>query len=148
MLLAALISNESNSLTTIAAIVGIWHGKAKLRTDAGNLTPIQRLALLIAETALHPSLSNESAYKRLWNVYISVVEVQFGSHMDEAKERAAIETMAQICANLDTLDDDIKKSKEHGNTLRKGLTADTADDERFIREYERVIMEDLKRQKS
>ncbi|WP_208948961.1 hypothetical protein [Paraburkholderia unamae] len=143
LLLAALVANENNSLTTIAAIVGVWHGKAKLRTDAGNLTPVQRLALLIAETAMHPGLTSERSYKRLWEVYIAIVELQYGDQMDESKEKSAIETMAQISAELDSMDEHKNKSKEHGQTMRKGLPSGTADEEHFTRGYQRAIANKL-----
>jgi hypothetical protein len=138
-LLASLVADERNNIRTVAAIVGIWHGKAKLRTEINQLTSIERLAVLVAQTATQDVVKQAEATKRLWDIYILVVELEFGDRMDEHKEREAVATMGLSCARLDLLLQENGTETCHRDAMRSGLGLGTADMERFNSAYEKSV---------
>lgn len=138
-LLASLVADERNNIRTVAAIVGMWHGKAKLRTDISQLTSIERLAVLVAQTATQDVVKQAEATKRLWDIYILVVELEFGDRMDEHKEREAVATMGLSCARLDLLLQGNGTETRHRDAIRSGLGLGTADIERFNSAYEKSV---------
>lgn len=138
-LLASLVSDKRNSIRTTAAIVGIWHVKAKLRTEVNRLTPVERLAVLVAQCATQDIVKQAGATKRLWEIYILVVELEFGSQMDEQKERDAVSTMGLTCARLDLLLQENGTETRHGDAMRIGLGAGTGDMEWFASAYAKAI---------
>ncbi|MBB5417073.1 DUF4365 domain-containing protein [Paraburkholderia atlantica] len=139
-LLAALVADGRNNIRTIAAIIGIWHGKAKLRTEITQLNSVERLAMLIAQTASHDAVQiSGDMVKRLWDVYIQVVELEFGSRMDEGRERDAIDTMGVSCARLDKVRPQEGSITAHRDAMRLGLREATADMDRFNAAYDRGV---------
>jgi|GEM_PF-1276107 len=140
ILLAELIAERANSLIVISAIVGVWFGKAKLRVDAGETTPIQRLAVLVALAAGQPKGISADMARRFWSVYNAVTALEYGDRMDEEREREAIETMAYCCANLDHVARDPKMANRFRNAMLAGLTAGTADCERFDSAYASALI--------
>ncbi|MEM5345798.1 DUF4365 domain-containing protein [Paraburkholderia azotifigens] len=138
-LLTTLVSDERNNIRTIAAIVGIWHLKARLRTELNQLSPVERLAVLVAQAATQEIIKQASGAKRLWEVYILVVELEFGNQMDEQKEREAVMTMGLTCARLDLLLKENGTETRHGDAMRVGLAKGTGDMERFNSAYAKAI---------
>lgn len=134
-LLAVLISDHRNNIRTIAAIVGVWYLKAKLRTELKMLTGVERLAMLIAQTSTHEKVERPEVAKRLWSVYRLVTELEFGNRMDEVREREAVETIGRMCARLDLLLEKTGSKTPHRNATRRGLEPGTSDMERFDSAY-------------
>ncbi|MGU7816659.1 DUF4365 domain-containing protein [Burkholderia sp. AW49-1] len=139
-LLSGLAANGENDLKVISAIVGLWLGKAKLRADAGDSTPIQRLALLVALAAGQSSSVSQDFSRRLWSVYTEVTALEHGNRMDEQREREAIETMAMCCARLDRLGEGTANSSRYRDAMLVGMTHGTADHERFGDAYAHYLI--------
>jgi len=137
-MMASLVSDERNELRTVAAIFGVWHLKAKLRTDIGESKPIERTALVVSLASMQVSVQSKVILKRLWDVFRYIVELEYGDRMDEAKERDAIATMAEYCAQLDSAAWNATVTKRYGDAMRKGLEEGTADFDRFGSAYEKV----------
>ena len=134
-LLAELVAERKNSLVVTSAIVGLWFGKAKLRVDAGETTPIQRLAILIAMAAGQSKQTTADTARRFWSVYYEVTALEHGDRMDERREREAIEAMAYCCAGMDHVAHEPKNTSRYRDVMLAGLTAGTADYERFNDAY-------------
>ncbi|WP_082055264.1 DUF4365 domain-containing protein [Cupriavidus basilensis] len=139
-LLADLIAEKENNLTAISAIVGLWLGKARLRVDAGETTPIQRLALLVATAARQSKKITQDMARRFWAVYNAVTEFEHGDRMDEQREREAIETMAHCCAGIDHVAQKSEAASRSRDAMLSGLTGGTADYERFNEAYTRALI--------
>lgn len=139
-LLFGLASHRENDLKVISAIVGLWLGKAKLRTDAGDSMPIERLALLVALAAGQSGAVTADISKRLWSVYTEVTALEHGNRMDEQREREAIETMAMCCASLDRLGEGTANSSRYRDAMLVGMTHGTADHERFGDAYAHYLI--------
>lgn len=137
-MMASLVSDERNELRTVAAIFGIWHVKAKLRTDIGESKPVERIALVIALASLQVAVNSKAVSKRLWNVYLYIAELEHGNLMDEAKEKDAIATMAEYCAQLDLAHSNTPEAGRYGDAMRRGLQEGTADFDRFESTYKKV----------
>ena len=134
-LLAELVAEKKNNPVVTSAIVGLWFGKAKLRVDAGDTTPMQRLAILVAVAAGQSKDITADLVRRLWSVYSDVTALEHGDRMDERCEREAIETMAYCCANMDHVAHEPKNTSSYRDVMLAGLTAGTADYERFNNAY-------------
>lgn len=127
--LKAMIEDADLSTTAIASFLGVWYVKTKLRSDAPH-PPIHILTKIVQfAAALNPQMNQNSA-QRLWSVFLSLVEFEYGERMDEQKEREAIQLMAQQCANLD-----VEIKNYQGSALSErlaiGLTAGTANADLF-----------------
>lgn len=84
----------------IASFIGVWYVKAKLRHDA-PLEPLQILnSLTLRAIAPNPHL-DEEACRKLWSIYLALVEFEYKQHMDEAKEREAYRSLAREAAEID-----------------------------------------------
>ncbi|WP_322007604.1 DUF4365 domain-containing protein [Paraburkholderia tropica] len=138
-LLAPLVADKRNEVLTLAAIVGVWHIKAKLRTELRGITPVERLAVLIAQVATVDAVKVADAVKRLWDVYMLVVELEFGERMDEQVEREAVSTMGETCAHLDLLVQPNGTDNRHGNAMEMGLQPGTGDMGRFKSAYGKAL---------
>jgi tetratricopeptide (TPR) repeat protein len=119
----------------IASFVGVWFVKAKLRTDA-NLAPLQILCN-VALSAVLPTVLDEVSTRRVWAVYLDLVEFQHGPLMDEEKEREARRMLAREAAVIDAR----LAAKGTGNAtslearLMKGLTQKTEAADVFVKAY-------------
>jgi hypothetical protein len=136
--MASVVSDERNELRTVAAIFGIWHLKAKLRTDIGESKPVERTALVVALASMQVSVKSKAILKRLWDVFRYIVELEYGNHMDEAKEKDAIATMAEYCAQLDSPAWNATEAERYGDAMRQGLEEGTSDFDGFRSAYEKV----------
>ena len=117
--------------TAIASFVGIWYVKAKLRSDAPH-PPMNLLAKTIQLAAAHISQMTEEKSRRLWAVYLGLVEFEFGDRMDEQAERDAIELMAGFCANHDIEVHD-PRLENFSSRFAKGFTPGTANADVFAK---------------
>lgn len=140
ILLAELIAERQNSLIVMSAIVGLWFGKAKLRVDAGETTPIQRLAVLVAVAAGQLRKITPDMARRFWSVYNEVIALEHGDRMDEQREREALETMAHCCAGMDHIAQASEKASRYRDVMLAGFTAGTADYGRFDDAYTSALI--------
>jgi len=133
-LLRTLISNPRNKIESIAAIIGYWYFKAKLRTDSKIYPPLKRLLLLIAGAASSIEDLTKDQSRRFWIIYLSIVEIEHGVRMDTQKEREAIELAAEVAAEID-----LKQSfsGEHSicYLLNLGMTEGTSNHDVFNNAY-------------
>ena len=130
--LKAMIEDADLPPTAIASFLGIWYIKAKLQPDA-LLPPMYILTkiVLLAAAYNNPPMNTTSA-QRLWSVFLSLVEFEYGDHMDEQKEREAIQLMAEECADWDAEAHSISSSLV-SERLAMGLTAGTANADFFVK---------------
>lgn len=137
-MVAHLVDNSENRIETVSALVGLWYGKARLRTDIGNISPVKRLAYMLAFTInLVKSRPVDNSSRRMWQILRDVLLLEYGSEMDEQRERQAIELMAETAAELDQ-----KVANQGGEAHLKdlliaGLTAGTAEHDRFSNAYKK-----------
>jgi hypothetical protein len=73
---------------------------------------------------------NANTSRRLWAVFLAVVEFEYGNPMDEQKEREAIELMEQQCAEIDVGVLDLR-AENFLVRFSKGLTSGTANADTF-----------------
>ncbi len=98
-ILRHLCENSANKTESVAAVVGYWFVKARFHKDAQQ-PPIRALALVILGAAAANAPSAE-VVRRLWAVFRSVVEQEYGDRMDVMKEREAIHLLGRIAAEVD-----------------------------------------------
>ncbi len=119
----------------ISSFVGVWFVKAKLRTDA-PLNPLHVLCS-IALYAISPEILDDDSARRLWSVYLELVEFEHGRMMDEEKEREARRKLAREAAVLDARM--AAEGQIVGSTLNerlmKGLTPRTEAADVFVQAY-------------
>jgi tetratricopeptide (TPR) repeat protein len=140
VLLANLLGNVQNDVKVTSAIVGIWFGKARLRTDVGNMPTLRRLSLLIVGGLLHLSKADQSYARRALQVYMDIVSIEYGSRMDEAKEREAIQELGAVVAELEHQ----MKERDSGpieKLVSVAFTVGTADRDRFTSAYANRLFE-------
>lgn len=126
-----LAEESSLSNKALASLLGQWFVKAGLKNDAPPTT-LGVLTKAIIQTALPPSRSNATA-KKLWEVYMQLIEYHHGTAMDEQKERDAIKSLGAECAKLQMTNPGL--GAEVYSSLRKGLTEGTCDDGYFEAGY-------------
>lgn len=109
----------------ISSFVGVWFVKTKLRTDA-PLEPLSMLCKLMLYAIL-PSDLDESSLRRLWSIYLELVEFEHGAMMDESKEREATRHLAREAAVIDVrvTENGKKVAPTVFERLAKGLTPNT-----------------------
>lgn len=124
---------EESSLSNgaLASLLGQWFVKAGLKDDAPP-TALGVLTKAIIQTALPPIHSNAIS-KKIWEVYMQLVEFHHGIAMDEQKEREAIKLLGAECAKLQMINPGLGEIVY--SSLRKGLTEGTCDDGYFEAGY-------------
>jgi len=136
-LLRSLVGEAGSSIDSVAALAGLWFGKARLHKDAPH-PPTKILAILVGGAAARDSAPSRECAVRLWTVFRALVEVEHGDHMDEAREMQALAVIGEVAAEVDVL-----QSRRDDNSvyarLSRGLTADTADSEAFLAGYMRGV---------
>lgn len=130
-LLRQLIDRHQNSVLAISSLLALWHEKVRLKRDAPS--PIKCLALLIAQSAIASQLSQESA-RRLWAVYLQLVENEFGERMDEKVEKQAIEILGATIAEIESATP-AKEGLSLYSSLECGLTSGTSAQAAFSEGY-------------
>lgn len=126
-------STNINRVESIAALMGLWFGKAKLHKDSPH--PPERLLALLLLSAVgnEPPVSAETS-RMLWNVYRHLIEFQQGDRMDEFKERDAIILVGKIAAEIDH-GKKFTGDRSLQSRLALGLTPDTSDADAFNTGY-------------
>lgn len=131
----------------ISSFVGVWFVKAKLRADA-PLDPLDILCKLVLY-AISPEDLDEGSVRRLWSVYLELVEFEHGAMMDEGKERDARRNLARGAADLDVriAENDQMVASSLNERLMKGLTPQTESVDIFHKAYsEARIAEVMKKE--
>lgn len=141
-LLRELCDVVRNPIKSVAALMGLWFGKARLHKNAPP--PLRVIVQLIMQAArFGPPMSCECSH-RLWNVLLELVEIESGDRMDKAKEREAAEFTGRVAAEID------QSHSLHGEMsmqqrLGLGLVSDTSESEAFNRGYTQFIQAKMKR---
>lgn len=123
----------------IAIVIGTWYFKAILHRDARPSRGNKILGLLIARTAMgiQQDFANlKHVLRRLWEIFVLLVEVDSHPWMDEKKEREAIEAAGEIAAELDN---SYKFQMTFFDRLSLGLIRGTSRWESFAKSYQRYI---------
>lgn len=120
IVLRGLVNEESVPTLPAAAFAGVWFIKAKLRSEA----PTPPLALLVNLTLLAAAhciamgaAVKPHAHRRLAQIFMHLVELEFGDRMDEAVERQAYQELARRSAEFDS------KTREKNSALRAWFLA-------------------------
>jgi hypothetical protein len=137
-LLRTLVSDPKNSAASIAALMALWHEKARLRSDA-PAPPIRVAVLLVLQATSIDGSPSPGESSRLWTVFRALVENEFGDRMDERKEREAIALAGEVAAGIDFKKSSTPLESLHSR-LAKGLTEGTKDEEVFSSAYSRVYV--------
>lgn len=138
---AATIFIEFTSLNvnrdeSIAAVMGLWFGKAKLHKDAPFPSEQLLAELLLLSAKLNTQLFAVEMIRKLWSVYRLLIALQYGDRMDEAKEKAAIALAGEMAAQLDHKNNFLGEQSLRSR-LVLGLTPGTSDADEFNLGYNR-----------
>jgi len=99
-----LVNEPSVDTLVTAAFAGVWFVKAKLRDEAPR-PPLSMLAQLILRVASlwvrYGSTTKPDAPRRLRQVFLYLVELEFGDRMDENVEKKALEELALRAVDVD-----------------------------------------------
>lgn len=138
-LLRNLVANPKNSIESVAALAGLWLGKAKLHLKAP--TPVTRtISLLIMQAAFDDKPMDQDTSRRLWSVFHALIEQEWGDLMDGDKYRDAIHMAGRVAAEIDQ-----QKSLNGARSMRErltlGLTNGTSDSDRFANSYTNTLLE-------
>jgi len=102
--LGALVNEPSVSIIAAASFTGIWFLKAKFRDEAPR-PPLRLLLSLMLVAAANligtGSKVKPEAHRRLLQVFVYLVELEFGNRMDEAAEKQAYRQLARAVAEMD-----------------------------------------------
>jgi hypothetical protein len=132
-LLREFCSKAGNRPESVAALLGLWYGKAKLHKKAPRVPLECAAGLMIRAAALNPPLDAETSH-RIWDVYRKLVELEHGDRMDEGKEREAIRLAGRLASDFD------RRHSLQGNAsmqgkLTMGLPDGTSDWDDFLGGY-------------
>jgi hypothetical protein len=130
------LSEESNLPdAALASIVGHWFVKAGLKNDAPP-SAMDVLTKVILRAALVSELSRPVA-KKLWNVFLQLLELHYGNMMDEQKEREAVRRLGAECGKLQVRNQLAGEAAHKG--LRLGLNEGTSEDSDFVAAYGETV---------
>jgi tetratricopeptide (TPR) repeat protein len=129
--LQSMIEDEGLPPIAIASYLGVWYVKVKLRSDAPH-PAMKILSNIVQLAAAYFPQMKENTSRRLWAVFMVLVEFEHGDRMDEKKERDAIELMAEQCASLDVEVSDCP-AQTFTERFAKGLTTGTANADIFAK---------------
>jgi len=135
--------NESSVPSVVAAsFAGVWFLKAKIRHEAPRppLTLLVNLTLAVAANWVGSGTkANPDAHRRLMQVFLHLVELEFGDRMDEAAEKQAYCELARRAVEIDV------NVKEKQSPLRAwiiaGFEAGTAQYDTFSNAYNAAYTE-------
>ncbi|HYE33826.1 DUF4365 domain-containing protein [Methylocaldum sp.] len=136
-LLREFVSESRNRIESIAALIGLWFGKARLHPEAPH-PPVRVLAHLVMHAVARGNPLDRETVTRLWTVYRSLVEFEHGDHMDIAKERQAISLAGEIAAEIDQKGS-LQANSSLRNRLARGLTDGTSDADAFSEGYNKFL---------
>lgn len=126
-------STNTSRVESIAALMGLWFGKARLHKDS-PYPPERLLALLLLSTVGNEPPITSEASRMLWNVYLRLIEFQHDDRMDESKERDAIALVGEIAAELDH-NRNFTGEQSLRSRLARGLTSGTLEADSFNSGY-------------
>jgi hypothetical protein len=102
--LRELVNAPSVSTMVAASFAGVWFLKAKIRHEAPRppLTLLVNLTLAVAAIWVGSGAkAKPEAHRRLMQVFMHLVELEFGDHMDEAAEKEAYRELARRAVEID-----------------------------------------------
>ena len=160
-IIATLVSQDTVYQLLTPAIWSEWLNKVRLRIDV-SYRPFDHLvnSLALAGEELSragaraqiPTMTGRtgrgidvgnSISKRLWEAFLSVVELEVGSEMDEQREREAIALVGSTLAGLVGRDFGLQPGQELYKFLASGFVEETADHAFFMEAYEKSRSERL-----
>jgi hypothetical protein len=118
----------------LAAVWASWLDKVAIRADV-PLGIEEHLAtvLILASYALSES---DSGARRMWAAFLALVERHYGSQMDEERERVARRSVGRTIAAIANAKEEYwERANDLLGSVRKGLTAGTADDDCVLEGY-------------
>lgn len=132
-LLRDLCNENRNPIKSIAALMGLWFGKARLHKNL-QLPPLKVITLLIMQAACGNLPLSIECSCRLWSVFREMVALEHGDQMNEAKERDAFVLAGRVAAEIDK-----KGSLQSNISMRErlisGLIEGTSDSHAFAEGY-------------
>lgn len=132
-LLRELCNETRNPIECIAALMGLWFGKARLHRNAPQ-PPLRVIAGLIMQAAYGKPSIGAGCSRRLWSVFRELVALEHGDRMDEAKEREAIVLAGQVAAEIDHKGS-LQGEASMMERLTSGLIKETSDSDAFLKGY-------------
>lgn len=131
-IISELVRNPKNSIRSVAALAGFWLSKVRFNEKAPT-SSIRLLAVLIVQVAYIHELDKQTA-QRLWSIYRSLTEVEYGDQMEDRNYWESIDILASETANADI---ELRLSGENIIFARifKGLTDGTKDHEYYASVY-------------
>ena len=132
------IGNLGNELSTVKALLGVWFTKTKFHKSLASLPPLKQIAQVMIAASRHLEGATPDIARRIWEVYLALVEYFHGNRMDEAKESDAYELMGTSVANVEI---DLTRKGTKNNRLyaflASGLTEGTSVQEKVSEAYKR-----------
>lgn len=99
-----LVNEPSVSVVAAASFAGVWYLKAKLRDEAPRppLRLLTNFTLVLAANLTSSGLkAKPGTQRRLLQVFIYLVELEFGNRMDESVEKEAYSQLARAAVEMD-----------------------------------------------
>nr|WP_260433238.1 DUF4365 domain-containing protein [Burkholderia cepacia] len=110
-----LVNEPSIPTVVVASFAGVWYLKAKIRREAPRpvFGLLPDLVLLAAVKWIgSDAKAKPEAHRRLVQVFMHLVELEFGDRMDEAAERYAYQELGRRAAEIDA------KAKDKPSSLQ------------------------------
>ena len=121
----------------IASIIGVWYIKTKLVANAPH-PPVRILTRLFVLAAVNGHTMSVETSRKLWALYQSLVEFEYGDQMDSAKERQAVHVMGVECAEYDHQHNSAPVQVK--KWLENGLTPGVSTHDIFCRGYSETLI--------
>lgn len=138
--LCTLVQDARNRTDTIAAVWGLWYLKAKLRSDV-EITPLAHLGLSLGMAAHKVEPQDVNSIGRLWKTFVSIIPLEYGTRMDEQKEREAIARVGKTIAEMDRAFEKHESLCSPGPILMSGIAEGTAERSWFSDAYTSRLIE-------
>lgn len=129
--LRCLIEEKLLSDVGLAALLRQWYVKAAMKKDA-PANGLQTITLLIITAALTEDLPKPSA-RRVWTIFMLLVDSHHGDRMDETREREAIRFLGVQCAQLEAIEPGA--GQRIYSALNESLTQGTVEQSDFSSAY-------------
>jgi hypothetical protein len=136
-IIGELVGNPENSIHTVTALAGFWLSKVRFHDKAPS-PPLRLLATLIVQVAALGDLNMQAA-GRLWNLYRTLTEYEFGDRMDDTHYARSIDVLAAESVSADIAMNSAGRQNVY-SLLCLGLTGGTSDYERYTGQYSSVYI--------
>jgi len=133
--IGALVAEKQNRLEIVSALWALWYLKAKLRRDVNVNPPIMHLVLSLVKASHQIKEGNSEGVRRLWQAYLEVVSLEFGSRMDEKHEKEAYQLVGKFIADSEGKAELASAATSLRRKLVLGLTEGTAPHSWFMDAY-------------